>query len=57
MMDTVLFTDHDILVIAITSSAIALVLAVLAVSTRVEQRIGRLESKIRQAIWSDANHQ
>jgi Trk K+ transport system NAD-binding subunit len=57
MMDTVLFTDHDILVIAITSSAIALVLAVLAVSTPVEQRIGRLESKIRQAIWSDANHQ
>ena len=57
MMDTVLFTNHDILVIAITSSAIVLVLAVLAVSTRVEQRIEHLESKIRQAIWSDANHQ
>lgn len=56
-MDTVLFTDHDILVIAIASSAIALVLAVLAVSTGVEQRIGRLESKIRRAMWSDANHQ
>jgi hypothetical protein len=57
MMDTVLFTDHDILLIAIASSAIALALAVLAVSTGVEQRVGRLESKIRQAMWSDANHQ
>jgi hypothetical protein len=43
--------------IAIASSAIALVLAVLAVSTGVEQRIGRLESKIRQAMWSDAGQQ
>jgi hypothetical protein len=57
MMDTVLFTDHDIVVSAIVSSGIALVLAVLAVSTRVEQRIGRIESKIRQAMWSDVIHQ
>jgi hypothetical protein len=34
MMDTVLFTDHDIVVIAIVSSSIALVLAVLAVFRR-----------------------
>jgi Trk K+ transport system NAD-binding subunit len=57
MMDTVFFTDHDIVVIAIVSSSIALVLAVLAVSMGVEQCIGRLESKIRQAMWSDVNHQ
>jgi hypothetical protein len=57
MMDTVLFTNPDILVFAIVSSGIALVLAVLAVSTRVEQRIGRIESKIRQAMWSDVIHQ
>jgi hypothetical protein len=57
MMDTVLFTDHDILVFAIVSSAIALVLTVLAVSTGVERHIGRLESKIRQAMWSDVIHQ
>jgi hypothetical protein len=50
-MDTVLFSDHDILVFAIVSSAIALVLAVLAVSAGVERHIGRLESKIRQAMW------
>jgi hypothetical protein len=54
MMDTVLSTDHDIVIFAIASSAIALVLVVLLVSTAVEQRIGRLESKIRQAMWSDA---
>lgn len=52
MMDTVLFTDHDILAFAIVSSAIALVFAVLAVSTGVERHIGRLESKIRQLMWS-----
>jgi hypothetical protein len=57
MMDTVLFTDHDILVFAITSSAIALVFAVLAVSAGVDQHIGRLESKIRQAMWSDVIQQ
>jgi hypothetical protein len=57
MMDTVLFTDHDIVIFAITSSAIALLLAVLAVSARVEQRIGRIESRIRQAMWSDVIHQ
>jgi hypothetical protein len=57
MMGTVLFTDHDIVVIAIVSSSIALVLAVLAVSMGVEQCIRRLESKIRQAMWSDVNHQ
>jgi hypothetical protein len=57
MMDTVLFTDHDIVVIAIVSSSIALVHAVLAVSTAVEQCIGRLESKTRQAMWSDVNQQ
>src|SRR5262245_57503431 len=47
-MGTVLFADHGTLVIATVSSAIALVLAVLAVSAGVEQRIGRLESKIRE---------
>jgi small neutral amino acid transporter SnatA (MarC family) len=44
-----LFTDHDIVIFAI-ASAIALVLAVLLVSRPVEQRIGRLELKIRQAM-------
>jgi hypothetical protein len=57
MMDTVLFTDHDIVIFAITSSAIALLLVVLAVSARVEQRIGRIEFRIRQAMWSDVIHQ
>jgi len=57
IMDTVLFTDHDVLVFAIASSAMALLLAVLAVSTGVERRIGRIESKIRQAMWSDVIHQ
>ena len=32
MLDIVLFTDHDILLIAIASSAIALALAVLALN-------------------------
>ena len=50
MMDTVLFTDHDIVIFAIASSAIALALGVLLVSGPVEQRIGRLELKIRQAL-------
>ena len=57
MMDTVLFTDHDIVIFTIASSAIALVLAVFALSAGVERHIGRLESKIRQAIWSDVIHQ
>ena len=56
MMGTVLFADRGTLVIATVSSAMALVLAVLAVSAGVEQRIGRLESKIRRAMWSDVNH-
>ena len=56
-MDTMLFKDHDVLVFAITSSAIALALAVLAVSAGVERHIGRLESKIRQAMWSGVIHQ
>ena len=45
-----LFTDHDIVIFAIASSAITLVLAVLLVSRPIEQRIGRLELKIRQAV-------
>jgi diacylglycerol kinase len=49
-MDTVLFTDHDVLVLTTVASAIVLVLAVLLVSTRVEKGIDRLESKIRQAL-------
>jgi Trk K+ transport system NAD-binding subunit len=57
IMDTVLFTDHDVLVFATASSAMALLLAVLAVSTGVERHIGRIESKIRQAMWSDVIHQ
>ena len=47
-MDTVLFTDYDVLVFAIVGSAISLGLAVLLVSTRVEKGVDRLESKIRQ---------
>ena len=57
MMDTVPFTDYDIVVFAIAASAIALVLAVMLVSTGLEQRIGRLQSKIRQAMWSDVIRQ
>ena len=45
-----LFTDHDIVIFAIASGAIALVFALLLVSRPVEQRIGRLELKIRQAM-------
>ena len=45
-----LFADHDLLVFAIASSAIAIVLAVWLISRPVEQRIGRLELKIRQAM-------
>ena len=33
MMDTVLFTDHGIVVFAITTSAIALILSVLGLAT------------------------
>ena len=43
-MDTVLFTDNQVLVFAITASAISLVLTVLLVSTRVEKGVDRLES-------------
>ena len=56
-LDTVLFTDHDVLVFATASSAMALLLAASAVSTGVERRIGRIESKIRQAMWSEVIHQ
>jgi hypothetical protein len=45
-----LFTDHDIVIFAIASSAVALVFTVLLVSRPVEQRIERLELKIRQAM-------
>ena len=38
-MDTVLFTDNQVLVFAITASAISLVLTVLLVSTRVEKGV------------------
>ena len=48
MTDTVLFTDH-------VTFAIALVFALLLVSKGIEQRIGRLEFRIRQAMWSDIN--
>src|SRR5262245_12022340 len=50
MTDTVLFTDQVTFVIA---SAIALMFAVLLVSKRIEQRIGRLELRIRQVMWYD----
>jgi hypothetical protein len=49
-MGTVLFTDYDVLVFALVGSAIALSLAVLLVSTTVDQRVERLESKIRQLV-------
>jgi uncharacterized membrane protein HdeD (DUF308 family) len=52
MPDTVLFTDHVTLAIA---SAITLVFGVLLVSKGIEQLIGRLEFRIRQAMWSDIN--
>jgi hypothetical protein len=48
-MDTVLFTDHDVLVFAIAASGISLALAVLF-SVTAEQRVERLESKIRQVL-------
>lgn len=47
-MDTVLSTDYDVLIFALSASAISLVLAVLLVLTRVEKGVDRLESKIRQ---------
>jgi hypothetical protein len=56
-MDTVLFADYDVLVFAIAGSAMALLLAVLTVSTGVERRIGRIESKIRQTMWPDVIQQ
>jgi hypothetical protein len=43
-MDTVLFTDHDIVVFAIAASAIALMLSVLGLTTTQQTR-------------SDINHQ
>ena len=49
-MDTVLFTDNDVLVFAITASAMLLVLTVLLVSTRVEKGVDRLEAKIRRVV-------
>lgn len=49
-MDTVLFTDDDVLVFVTLASAISLALAVLLVSTRVEKRVERVESKIRQIL-------
>jgi small neutral amino acid transporter SnatA (MarC family) len=55
MTGTVLFTDH--VTFAAIASAIALVFAVLLVSKRIEQRIGRLEFRIRQVMWSDINRQ
>ena len=52
MTDTLHFTDCVTLTIA---SAIALVFAVLLVSKGIEQLIGHLECRIRQAMWSDIN--
>ena len=49
-MDTVLFTDNQVVVFAIIASAISLALTVLLVSTRVEKGVDRLESKIRQVL-------
>jgi hypothetical protein len=43
MMETVLFTDHDILVFVVTMSALALVFSVLGLSTT-----HRTHSDIRQ---------
>ena len=48
-MDTVLFTDHDVLVFAIAASGILLALAVLFSATA-EHRVEQLESKIRQVL-------
>ena len=50
MTDIVLF--EDCVTFAMVST-IALVFAVLLVSKGIEQRIGRLEFRIRQAMWSD----
>ena len=52
MTDTVLFTDHVTFAIA---SALTLVFATLLLSQGIEQRIGRLEFRIRQAMWADIN--
>ena len=49
-MDTVLFTDFDVLTLTTVASAIVLGLAVLLVSTRVEKGVDRVESKIRQVL-------
>jgi hypothetical protein len=54
MTDTVLFTDHATFAIA---SAITLVFAVLLVSKGIEQRVGRLEFRIRRAMWSGINRE
>jgi hypothetical protein len=48
-MDTVLFTDHDVLIFAMIASGISLMLAVLFSATA-EHHVERLESKIRQVI-------
>jgi hypothetical protein len=49
-MDTVLFTDFDVLAFTTVASTIVLGLAVLLVSTRVEKGVDRVESKIRQVL-------
>jgi hypothetical protein len=48
MTDTVLFTDQATFAI---TSVITLVFAFLLVSKGIEQHIGRLEFRIRQAMW------
>ena len=52
MTDTVLFTDQATFAIA---TVITLVFALLLVSKGIEQHIGRLELRIRQAMWADIN--
>jgi hypothetical protein len=52
MTDTVLFTDQATFAI---TSVITLVFAFLLVSKGIEQHIGRLEFRIRQAMWADIN--
>jgi hypothetical protein len=46
MMDTVLFTDHDIVVFVITTSAIALILSVLGLATTHRTR-SEIESQLK----------
>jgi serine phosphatase RsbU (regulator of sigma subunit) len=52
MMDTVLFTDHDIVVFAITATAAALLLSVLGLATT-----QRIRSDMKDQFWREGAEQ